>query len=60
VAGTLWASYAALLGYWGGKRFENQPWKGLLVAFAVAVAASGIIELARRLLRGRGAAAEAE
>jgi membrane protein DedA with SNARE-associated domain len=59
VAGLLWASYAALLGYWGGKRFENQPWKGLLVAFAIAVAASGVIELARRL-RARGAAPEPE
>ena len=57
IAGVLWASYAALLGYWGGKRFEDQPWKGLLIAFAIAVAASAVIELARRL-RARWAAPE--
>src|SRR5262249_48499829 len=55
IAGVLWASYAALLGYWGGKRFEDQPWKGLLIAFAIAVAASGGTDPARRL-RARGAA----
>src|SRR6478609_5813134 len=49
IAGVLWASYAALLGYWGGKRFEDQPWKGLLIAFAIAVSATLVIELARRL-----------
>jgi membrane protein DedA with SNARE-associated domain len=59
IAGLLWASYAALLGYWGGKRFEDQPWKGLLIAFGIALAASGVIELARRL-RARWAAPEAE
>ena len=36
IAGIIWASYAALLGYFGGKAFETAPWKGLLVAFAVA------------------------
>ena len=59
IAGVLWASYAALLGYVGGKRFEDAPWKGLLVAFGIAVAASGVIELARRL-RARRSAPEAE
>src|SRR3954451_21959625 len=49
IAGVLWASYAALLGYWGGKRFEDAPWKGLLLAFGIAVAASVVIEVARRL-----------
>src|SRR5262245_43137054 len=58
-AGVLWASYAALLGYVGGKRFEDQPWKGLLLAFGIAVAASAVIELARRL-RARWAAPETE
>jgi len=57
IAGVLWASYAALLGYWGGKRFEDQPWKGLLIAFAIAVSATLVIELARRL-RAKWAAPE--
>ena len=37
VAGFIWATYAALLGYIGGKQFEEAPWKGLLLAFFVAV-----------------------
>jgi membrane-associated protein len=52
-AGVLWASYAALLGYFGGKAFEEQPWKGFLVAFAVALGITGTIEL-YRWLRRRG------
>ena len=41
----LWASYAALLGYFGGKQFEDAPWKGLLLAFAIAVSIAGRVEL---------------
>jgi membrane protein DedA with SNARE-associated domain len=48
IAGVLWACYAALLGYFGGKQFEDAPWKGLLLAFGIAVAASAIVELVRR------------
>jgi membrane-associated protein len=50
-AGLLWAAYAALLGYFGGKAFEEQPWKGFLVAFAVALAITGGVELFRWLRR---------
>ncbi len=53
IAGLLWASYASLLGYLGGKQFEDAPWKGLLVAFAVAVAVGGLVELARWLRNRR-------
>ena len=52
-AGLMWASYAALLGYFGGKAFEEQPWKGFIVAFAVALGITGGIEL-YRWLRKRG------
>jgi membrane protein DedA with SNARE-associated domain len=48
-AGLLWASYAALLGYFGGKAFEEQPWKGFVVAFVVALGITGAIELYRWL-----------
>jgi membrane-associated protein len=50
-AGTLWAAYAALLGYFGGRAFERAPWKGLLLAFAIALAVTGAVELGRWLLR---------
>jgi membrane-associated protein len=52
-AGLMWASYAALLGYFGGRAFEEQPWKGFVVAFVVALAITGAIEL-YRWLRKRG------
>ena len=52
-AGLMWASYAALLGYFGGKAFEEHPWKGFIVAFVVALAITGAIE-AFRWLRKRG------
>jgi membrane-associated protein len=57
IAGTLWASYAALLGYFGGKTFENEPWKGLLLAFGIAFSVTGTIELVRWLRRRRRAGA---
>jgi membrane protein DedA with SNARE-associated domain len=56
VAGALWASYAALLGYVGGSAFEEEPWKGFLAAFAVALAVTGVIELVRWARRRRAAA----
>ena len=49
IAATIWASYAALLGYFGGKTFEDAPWKGLVVAFAAALLVTGTIELVRHL-----------
>lgn len=51
VAVTVWASYAALLGYIGGKRFEDAPWKGLIVALSLAFAVAGGVELVRWLMR---------
>jgi membrane-associated protein len=49
IAGSSWALYAALLGYFGGKAFEQQPWKGLVAALAIAFAVGGAIELVRHL-----------
>jgi membrane-associated protein len=51
LAGFLWAAYAALLGYFGGKAFEEAPWKGFLLAFGVALAITGAVELYRWLKR---------
>jgi membrane protein DedA with SNARE-associated domain len=49
-----WAMYAALLGYFGGSAFEDAPWKGLLLALAIAFGVAGGVELVR-YLRGRRA-----
>jgi len=50
VAVVFWALYAALLGYFGGKTFEEEPWKGLLLALGVGFALAGVAEVARRVL----------
>ena len=51
VAAIVWASYAALLGYVGGKQFQDAPWKGLIVALSLAFAVAGGVELVRWLVR---------
>ncbi len=53
LAGAIWGSYTVLLGYFGGRSFEEEPWKGLLLAFAVAVAVTGAVEAARYLRHRR-------
>ena len=58
IACVIWASYAALLGYFGGATFEHSTWKALLFAFAIAAGVTGTIELVRWLRRRRRAARE--
>jgi membrane-associated protein len=53
VGGIVWGTYAALLGYFGGTRFEGSPTKALLLAFAIALAVFLLIEGIRWLLRRR-------
>ena len=56
VAAIGWASYAALLGYIGGRAFEDNPLWGLLVGFGVAAVTFLVVELVRRWrARRRGA-----
>jgi membrane-associated protein len=49
IAAAIWALYASLLGYFGGRAFEHEPWKGLVLAFAIALTAAGGVELFRWL-----------
>ena len=56
LAGILWASYAAGLGYFFGKRFEGDHTTALLVAFGTALAFTIVVELLRRRHRLRKAA----
>ena len=53
LAAVLWASFAAGLGYLGGKAFEERPLLGLGAALTVAAAITIGVELARRLPRSR-------
>ena len=56
LAATIWASYAALLGYLGGQAFEDDHTKAFIVAFAGALSVTGIIELVRWRRHKRAAA----
>jgi len=51
IAAVIWAGYAALLGYFGGRAFEHEAWKGLLLAVGVAFAVTGLTELVRWRMR---------
>ncbi|MGH3071310.1 MAG: DedA family protein [Gaiellaceae bacterium] len=53
IAGAIWGAYTVLLGYFGGRSFEEEPWKGLLLAFAIAVAVTGAVEVVRYLRHRR-------
>ena len=50
-AALIWATYSALLGYYGGKTFEG-TW-GLALALVIAFSVAGGIEFVRWLLRRR-------
>jgi membrane-associated protein len=47
IAGVVWGVYASLLGYFGGKAFKDSPFKGFLLAFAIALAITGAVEAIR-------------
>jgi membrane protein DedA with SNARE-associated domain len=53
IAGAIWGTYTVLLGYVGGKSFEKQPWKGLLLAFALALLVTAVVEAVRHFRRRR-------
>ena len=53
IAGFIWGTYTVLLGYFGGKTFEEEPWKGLLLAFGIALAVTGAVEVVRYLRHRR-------
>ena len=53
IATVVWASYAGLLGYLFGQTFENDHTIAFWLAFATALAISGLIELVRWLRERR-------
>lgn len=53
LAAVLWSLYGALLGYLGGRLFQNHPLYALLVALGIAASVTGTVEGAR-WLRKRG------
>ena len=57
VAGLIWGTYGALLGYFGGKTFENHPLLGVLFALGIALTAAFVVEAVQHLRARRRRAA---
>jgi membrane-associated protein len=53
-ASFVWAVYASLIGYFGGRAFEDAPWKGLLVALGIGFALGGAVEIGRHVRKRFG------
>jgi membrane-associated protein len=53
IACTLWATYAALLGYFGGKTFEDHPFWGIALALGIALTLGLVVEAVRHLRQRR-------
>jgi membrane-associated protein len=53
VSAVIWATYAFFIGRLGGSIFEDKQWLSLLVALAIILVLTGIVELVRRLLKWR-------
>jgi membrane protein DedA with SNARE-associated domain len=49
IAAAIWATYASLLGFLGGKAFEDDHTKAFLVAFASAIGVTVVIEIVRHV-----------
>ena len=53
-AALIWGAYGGLLGYLGGRTFEQEPWKGIVAGLLLAGALAVVLEGARwRRRRGR-------
>jgi membrane protein DedA with SNARE-associated domain len=50
-AATIWALYASLLGFIGGKTFEENHTLAFIVAFVTAVSVTILIEIIRAVLK---------
>jgi membrane protein DedA with SNARE-associated domain len=60
VAAVIWATYAALLGYLGGKAFEDDHTKAFLLAFAASFTLTVTIEVVRHRRAKRASRRDAE
>ena len=49
IACAIWGTYTVMLGYLGGATFKEEPWKGLLLAFGIAIAVTAVVEVVRHL-----------
>ena len=57
IAGVLWATYAAMLGFLFGKTFEEHPVWGVVLALAIALTLGLVVEVVRHIRKRRSATA---
>ncbi|NIK59902.1 DedA family protein [Kribbella shirazensis] len=53
IAAVSWGIYCSLVGYIGGKAFEDNPLKGVVLGIGLALAVTLIVELVRHRLKKR-------
>ncbi|MEV2270530.1 DedA family protein [Nonomuraea africana] len=53
IATSSWAVYSALIGFFGGMAFENDPLKGLLLGLGIAVSITAVVEIVRWVRKRR-------
>jgi membrane-associated protein len=51
IAAVIWGNYAALLGFIGGKSFEEDHTTAFIIAFVTAFSITALIEFVRWLLK---------
>jgi membrane-associated protein len=49
IAGVIWGLYATLLGFIGGKSFQDNHTKAFLTAFSIAIVATVLVEVVRHV-----------
>lgn len=55
IAAISWGCYATAIGYVGGVAFENDPIRGLLLGFGIAIAVTVVVEVIRYVRKRRAA-----
>jgi membrane-associated protein len=53
VAGLVWGTYGAMLGYFGGKTFEEHPLLGVALALGIALSLGFVVEAVRHYRQRR-------
>jgi membrane protein DedA with SNARE-associated domain len=53
LAAVSWGLYCTLVGYIGGKAFEDNPLKGVILGIGLALAVTLVVEVVRHRLRRR-------
>ncbi|HEU4540558.1 MAG TPA: DedA family protein [Jiangellaceae bacterium] len=60
IAALSWGAYAAVIGYAGGQAFEDDPVRGLLTGFGIAIGITVAVEVVRYLRERRSRASDVD